>query len=132
MHFKRFRRSPDPSLAIFIMRAHEGTHSGILHQMRGALFIQDVLWHEMFRSERCGRVPHFVTLDLLEEIDIDARAMCRLIHDRHWSHDPSGKYKIPYAFRHGNNNCFNRTTGELMLSDGLGLTCSTYVLTVFQ
>src|SRR5207244_3387276 len=41
-------------------------------------------------------------------------------------------YNIPYAFRHCNNDRFNSQTGELMLGDGLGLTCSTFVLTVFE
>lgn len=50
----------DPELAIFIMRTADGTHTGILHRMRGVLMIQDVLWHEMFRSAPCHRRPHFV------------------------------------------------------------------------
>jgi hypothetical protein len=52
-------------------------------------------------------------------------------HDRHHGGGSAAEYRIPYAFRHGNNTCFNQA-GELMLSDGLGLTCSTFVLTVFQ
>jgi hypothetical protein len=54
--------------------------------------------------------------------------MCRLIHDRRHG---SAEHRIPYAFRHGNNARFNQA-GELMLADGLGLTCSTFVLTLFQ
>ncbi len=132
MQTDRFCRLGNPTLAVFIMRTGDGTHTGILHRMRGTLMMQDMQWHELFRSEPCVRVPHFVVGALEADIEHDVRCMCRLIHDRHNSGDPSTKYRIPYAFRHGNNNRFNRATGELMLIDGLGLTCSTYVLTVFQ
>src|SRR5262249_1482911 len=66
------------------------------------------------------------------EEEHDVRTMCRLIHDRHSGGNSSTAYRIPYAFRHGNNDRFNAQTGELMLVDGLGLTCSTFVLTVFE
>jgi hypothetical protein len=132
MHTDRFRCSGDPNLAIFIMRTDDGTHTGILHRMRDVLMMQDLQWHERFRSQPCNRPSHFVVLALEAEEEHDVRAMCRLIHDRHNSGDPSSAYRMPYAFRHGNNNRFNSSTGELMLADGLGLTCSTFVLTVFE
>ncbi len=132
MQTDRFRRPDDPNLAIFIMRTDDGTHTGILHRMRGVLIIQDVLWHEMFRSELCRRLPCFVVLALEAEEEHDVRGMCRLIHDRHNSGAQSTAYRIPYAFRHGHNDRFNAANGELMLSDGLGLTCSTFVLTAFE
>ncbi len=136
MHTERFNNPNDPNLAIFIMRTGDGTHTGILHQMRGELIIQDMQWHELFRSKSCSRAPDFVSFALEPEEEHRVRGMCRLIHDRQNSQDPSKKYRIPYAFRHGNNNCFDRDPGEaagdLMLVDGLGLTCSTFVLTVFQ
>jgi hypothetical protein len=127
MHTDRFCPPSDPSLAVFIRRS--GT--GILYRMRGSLFIQDMQWHERFRNAPCSRKPHFIEFALEEEVENDVRAICRLIHDRHLGRNASEEYRIPYAFRHGGNTRFNRA-GELMLSDGLGLTCSTFVMTVFQ
>jgi hypothetical protein len=132
MQTDRFRRPDDPALAIFIQRTPDGSHTGILFRMNGVLIIQDLRWHEMFRSELCRHMPHFVMLGLEPEEEHNIRAMCRLIHERQNSRDPSREYRIPYAFRHGNNNRCNRNTGELMLVDGIGLTCSTFVLTIFQ
>jgi hypothetical protein len=132
MHPDRLNNPTDPNLAVFIMRTGDGTHTGILHRMKGELIIQDVMWHEMFRSEPCRLRPEFVAFALEEEVENDVRGMCRLIHERQHSPDPSKRYRIPYAFRHGNANSFGRAAGELMLVDGLGLTCSTFVLTVFQ
>ncbi len=134
MHTDRFRLPSDqaPDLALFIMRTYDGTHTGILHRMRGRLIIQDMLWHKMFRSAPCRRSPHFVVLHLEAEEENDVRGMCRLIHDRQNDSDQASAYRIPYAFRHGNNDRFNASNGELMLVDGLGLTCSTFVLSVFE
>jgi hypothetical protein len=58
--------------------------------------------------------------------------MCRLIHKRYDSTSPNPNSNLPYAFRLGTNTRFNRQNGELMLGDGLGLTCSTFVLSVFE
>ena len=86
----------------------------------------------MLRAGRCSHTLECVIPNLIPEEINDVTAMCRLIHDRHNDPDPSQRYHIPYAFRHGNNDRFNRQTGELMLVDSLGLTCSTFVLTVFE
>lgn len=134
MHVERFHlpHDPVPVLALFIMPTNGGTHTGILHRIKGDLFIQDMLWHERFRSRPCREHYNFVVPALEDEEINDVTGMCRLIHLRHNSADPTQKYKIPYAFRYGNNVRLNPQTAELMLGDGLGLTCSTFVLTVFE
>jgi hypothetical protein len=58
--------------------------------------------------------------------------MCQTIHERQNSRDPSKGYKIPYAFRYTNRAYINQGTGEVNLEDGTGMSCSTYVLAVFQ
>ncbi len=133
MQIDRFRRPTDPELAIFIMRTEDGTHTGILFRVNGVLFIQDVMWHERFRSAPCppGKVPHFVTLALEPEQEHRVRMMCHLIHDRQNGRGSSSEYKIPYAFRFGNDR-FDLQTAEFRLEDGLGLSCSTFVLTLFN
>lgn len=123
---------PVPVLALFIMLTDGGTHTGILHRIGGNLFIQDMMWHEMFRSAPCRDTYHFVEPSLEDEEVNDVTAMCRLIHYRHNSGDPSDRYRIPYAFRLGNTTRINNQNGEMMLGDGLGLTCSTFVLAVFE
>lgn len=134
MDVERFHSPHDavPVLALFIMPTNGGTHTGILHRIKGDLFIQDMQWHERFRSVPCRERYYFVVPALEEEEINDVTGMCRLIHGRHNSIDPTQKYRIPYAFRYRNNVRFNVQTAELMLGDGLGLTCSTFVLTVFE
>jgi hypothetical protein len=128
MRVDRFH-DPAPQLAIFIMRTENGTHTGILYRSSGVLFIMDLQWHEMLRCEPCHKPHHFV-VPVLEEEEIDGIVgMCRLIHRRH---NVEQRYRIPYAFQPGNNTRFNLQTGELMLGDGLGLSCSTFVLAVFE
>ena len=86
----------------------------------------------MLRSEPCRKPCHFVVPALEQEEINDVTGMCRLIHGRHNSLDPTQRYRIPYAFRYGNTVRFNPRNGELMLGEGLGLTCSTFVLAVFE
>src|SRR5437879_5070363 len=102
MHKDRFRRPTEPALAIFIKRTEDGSHTGILFRMSGVLVIQDLLWHEMFRSSLCNEIPHFVMLSLEPEEEHDVRAMCQVIHMRHNSVIPDSAYRIPYGFRHSN------------------------------
>jgi hypothetical protein len=132
MQTDRFHRPSDPALAIFIMRTDDGSHTGILFRLQGSLIIQDLLWHERFRSELCRRLPHFVIMRLEPEQEHDVRMVCRLIHERQNSRDPAKEYRIPYAFKYSNKNGINRATGEVQLVDGLGMSCSTFVLAVFQ
>lgn len=130
MRAERFHPPGDtvPALALFIMKISDGTHTGILHRIQNTVFIQDMLWHEQLRSEPCVQDHYFVTPELEEEEINDVTGICRLIHTRHNSVE---QYRIPYALRYHGTERFN-AVGELMLSDGLGLTCSTFVLTVFE
>jgi hypothetical protein len=119
-----------PEVAIFIMRTETGTHTGIYHRNKGVLFTLDMQWHRRLRASECNRTRDCVIPDLLPEEINDLTGMCRLIHSRHNS--PNRRYSIPYAFQSGHNNRFNNRTGELMLGEWLGLTCSTFVLAVFE
>lgn len=132
MQTDRFRRPSDPPLAIFIMRTEDGTHTGLLFRFNDVLIIQDQLWHERFRSSHCGKLPHFVVVMLEPEQEHDVRMMCQTIHKRQSGGDPSRRYQIPYAFRYTNKTHINQGTGEVNLEDGAGMSCSTYVLAVFQ
>lgn len=132
MQTDRFRRPTDPALAIFIMRTGDGSHTGILFRMNGVLIIQDPLWHERFRSSPCDDIPHFVMLRLEPEEEHDVRVMCQVIHARRNNRILDSAYCIPYAFRQSNKNIINRATGEVELVDGVGMSCSTFVLAVFQ
>lgn len=129
MHTERFyAASFADTLAIFIMPTDTGTHTGILFMNKGIRHIQDVQWHERFRSQVCQGKYDFVVPILEDEEVNDVSGVCRLIHGRQASNP---KYKIPYAF-HPANSFFEPTTGELVLGDGLGLSCSTFVLKVFE
>ena len=115
-------------LAVFIMIHAEGTHTGIIHRNRGTLFTLDLMWHERLRSGVLDSDYACVVPSLLPEEENDVMAMCRLIEAR--NRDPNPQ-KIPYAVGPPGSIRFNRD-GELILGDGIGLTCSTFVLTVFN
>ena len=115
-------------LAIFIMAHPEGTPTGIIHRNRGILFALDLMWHERLRSSVLSQDYCCVIPDLEPEEANDVMGMCRLIEAR--NRDPD-QQKIPYAVGPANGTQFNRD-GELILGDGIGLTCSTFVLTVFD
>lgn len=128
MHGERFHFSSAnvSALAIFIMPTNGGMHVGILHRNRDILRMLDLCWHECLRAADCDR-DYACTLPALEFEEInDITAMCRLIEQRHQEHS------IPYALGYHRSTGFSNQTGELILSDGLGLTCSTFVLKVFE
>lgn len=117
-----------PVLAIFVMVHEAGTHTGILHRNRGVLYTLDLMWHERLRA-MIYRDNHPCVIPKLEpEEENDVTGMCRLIASRQHTPDPQ---RIPYGIGPPNNVRFNRD-GELVLEGGLGLTCSTFVLTVFE
>ena len=117
-----------PILAVFIMIHPEGTHTGIIHRNRGTLFTLDLMWHELLRSDVLDKDYPCVVPELEPEEENDVTGMCRLIAARTRVPNPQ---KIPYALGPPHNSRFNRD-GELILGDGIGLTCSTFVLTVFE
>jgi len=135
MRKKRFKHPPHqdiPALAVFITRiSGNDTHTGILHRdITGNLNIIDLLWHE---SLRCGPVtghyPHpYVIPDLIEEEIDSVSGLCRLIENRNSTGNPQ---KIPYAFGVPMDTEIN-STGDIILKNGLGLTCSSFVLVVFK
>jgi hypothetical protein len=121
-----------PALAIFVMRTNGGTHTGILHRDKGALRVLDLCWHERLRSCPCREDHACVVPDLEPEEINDITGMCRFIARRHDEQASTGGLLIPYAFRYNNNTRFSNLTGDLMLGDGVGLSCSTFVLTLFE
>ena len=132
MHTDRFQGPGfSPSLAIFAMRTEDGTHTGLLFSVEGVPCIQDLMWHKRFRSSKC-RDPLCFVVPLLEDEEVnDVTGVCRLIHKRHNSGKFEQRYFPPYAFRPGSAR-IDKDTGEIDLGDGLGLTCSTFVLKVFE
>src|SRR5579883_2167941 len=122
--------------AIFIVPTQGGgSHTGILYSHNGRRHIRDLLWHERLRSRPFdGPEDDYacvVPALELEEFN-DVVAVCRLIARRHEERRHIGGYKIPYAFGDSPNTQISPVTGELDLGDGLGLTCSTFVIKVFS
>lgn len=134
MHAERFHYScrSVPALAVFVMRTDGGTHTGILHRNRGVLWVLDLLWHERLRSAPCQDEYACIVPELEPEEVNDLTGMCRLIDRRRQQAAAVGGFLIPYAFRFNRRARFSNLTGELMLPDGVGLSCSTFVLTVFE
>lgn len=118
-----------PALAVAIIRTRHGTHTGILHRDGGQLFLLDQRWHEdLGNAPSDGACPCVVPNLEPEEVN-DVTGLCRLIAKRRQQnpHEPA-----PYALYRNPKIRISRDTGEVILSGGLGLTCSTFVLTVFE
>jgi hypothetical protein len=133
MHNERFRLSTTeaPDLAIFIIRTPDGTHTGILHKIEGSLYILDQCWHKRLLSQPFTKIyPHVVPRLEFEEIS-DVTALCRLIDRRHREQWATGGLKIPFAFRIQDQH-FGVQTGKPELGIGLGLSCSMFVLKIFE
>lgn len=127
MHGDRFQFSSVnvSELAVFVMRTNGNMHVGILHRDRAVLRILDLCWHENLRADAC-KGDYACVIPALEPEEVnDVTAWCRLIERRRRDQ------LIPYAFGYHRSTTFGQT-GELILGDGYGLTCSTFVLKVFE
>ena len=135
MHPERFSRTLESVhfLAIFVIRTDAGTHTGILHRSKNLLNMIDQMWHERLRSRPVRTDDSFscVIPDLEPEEINDVTGICRLIEARMADPDPVRRFRIPYALRYGGAR-FEQQTGNLNLGAATGLTCSTFVLSVFD
>lgn len=128
----RYReKSPCSSmLAIFIQpMGGSNTHTGILYRTKkdaNTTYILDLRWHHILRSEVATETYCHVVIELTNRDLFSVLMMCRRIHNK----NKKGKIRIPYAFLHDSARFTN--DGDIALGNDLGLTCSTFVLTVFE
>ena len=120
-------------LAILIVITGDGTHTGLLYRFGNRLYLLDQCWHECFRVDSFDvntfkRRYGCVMPDLLPEEINDVVATCELIVDRSIRKGPQ---RLPYGFGLPEGGEVNRD-GELIWGGGVGLTCSTFVLAVFE
>lgn len=116
------------NLAILIRKFAFGTHTGIIHRMENTLCELDLRFHEDLNSEEL-RKQRFCVVPLVEPEEMDdVRAVCRQIARRQREHG----YRIPYAFGAGDGCYFDPKDGSFVLGEGFGLTCSSFVLKVFE
>ncbi len=133
MRKKRFKSPPHrevPALAVFVDRIRGNyIHTGILHREdSGQLNILDLRWHENLRCEPATQEYHCVIPDLYEEEIDSITGLCRLIQKLNLGENTQ---KIPYAFGVAADTEINNT-GDIILKNGLGLNCSSFVLVVFK
>ena len=119
------------SLAIFILPIGGSTHTGIVHRTDGILHSLDLMWNDEVGSGKLEEDCPCVTPVLEAEETINLLSLCRLIHLRMEDADPKRHLRIPYAIRYGGSR-FDQKTAEFDLGEGYGLTCSTFVLCVFD
>jgi hypothetical protein len=114
------------------MTPHGNTHTGIVHRdlANEARFFEQA-FHKLTRNELvseavqyCHQRFLFAVPDLVYERAECIAGLCRLIS----STGPS----FAYALKHDPLARFDERTGQLTLSDGRGLNCSTFVLVVFR
>jgi hypothetical protein len=131
VHALSFSRTEAPELAIRIMLTSDGTHAGLLYRFQNDLFHLDLLWHENLRIAKVGandQAMSCVIPDFLPEEMFDATITCELIVNRKFS---GRGQRAPYGFGMPQDVQIN-DDGELIWGGGVGLTCSTFVLAVFE
>jgi hypothetical protein len=125
----RFRPTNDLIAAVAISRIpgdDGGTHSGIIYRdSSGALSTIHQGWFERTSYDNFDGDYGFAVPDI-DEFRLDQVAgLCRLIR--------ANGTRIPYAFRLDLNAQFCTRTGSLLtLGESIGLTCSHFVIVVFQ
>jgi len=119
-----------PELAILITRTRDGgTHTGILCRYQGQLHVIHQAWHEMLKiAPDSGNFPCVIPNLLPEEMN-DVTANCRLLILRRMQGKP--RQRLPYGFSQPQTPRID-ADGEVILGGGAGLTCSTFVLAVFE
>lgn len=125
VEFLQYSGREVPELAILIMFTEDGTHTGLLYRFQGRLFVLDLMWHERLRVRPTDGDYPCVIPDLLPEEMNDATVVCELIVNR------KQLQRLPYGFGQPNNAQVN-SDGELVWGNGAGLTCSTFVLALFD
>lgn len=126
----KFSINDVPEFAILIKRtANGGTHTGILCRLNGRLHVIDQTWHERFRVAEATADDPCVVPSLLPEEIRDLTANCRHFVDRRNRGEPG--QRLPYGFTQPRNPSITRD-GEILWDEGVGLTCSTFVLAMFE
>ncbi len=125
----RHTSSDVAELAILIMLTPGGTHIGLLYRSGGRLFVLDQMWHEQFRVAVCDREYACVVPCFLREELNDAAEMCELFVKRLFR--AGTPQRVPLGFSQPSNPQIG-IDGEIIWGGGAGLTCSTFVLAVFD
>jgi hypothetical protein len=125
----RFSARDVAELAILVVRTGDGLHTGILHRNRGQLYVLDQVWHKRLRGELLDRDYPCVVPSLEPEEINDLTATCRLIHTRRLQR--GSWQELSYAFRYPAGTGVNKD-GEIILGDGVGPTCATLIVAVFE
>ena len=138
MDVSRIKRSEEDvrHVAVGICDTGSNTHTGIVHRDRGTVRLLEQGFHHCTRNdpvqtsvERYRGLFLFVVPDLEEDRARNVAGMCRLIAKHLVNEKSSG---FAYALRFDEEARFDQFTGELAMPNGIGLSCSTFVIVVFR
>ena len=139
LYLARIKRSEVdvPHIAVGICHTGESTHTGIVHRdPDGAVRFLHQGFHYCTRNEPVGdSVAEFNGLFLFVVPNLEAdrarnvAGLCRLIARRLTDNNLPG---FPYSLRLDDEARFDEHTGLLALANGVGLSCSTFVILVFR
>jgi hypothetical protein len=137
-----------PVVGIVAGRCGEGTHTGIIYVHDGQLLICHQLWNYIFSNEPTQSLRFFpngyiYSIPNLEpEQSNDIINWCRLISRRYIGPNIVGfgrgrGHAFPFAFRYDRDTTIvppgSPQAGTIILTrEGMGLTCSLFVLAVFD
>ena len=130
MRVENFRLNSDnvQHFAVLIILTNSGTHTGVLYRLSGELYVVDQCWHLCFRCKPADRPMACVVPDLLEEEFQSIVAVCELFVRRTLR---AGIPRIPMGFAQPKNVTFS-ADGEVVWDGSVGLTCATFVLSIFE
>jgi len=122
-----------PFVAVGICDTGQNIHTGVVYRDHETVRFLEQGFHELTRNEPVQNSIHQHSgrflFDLEEDRARNIAGMCRLIAK--WLVDKrvSG---FAYALRFDEDARFDPFTGELAMANGVGLSCSTFVIVVFR
>lgn len=125
----RFFGNHIPKIAILILRARDGTHTGLIYRDEdGNLrLLQFCLSGEINDQPWDGKTAH-VILDLGEDEDAlsNLSGLCQTVAQRH---DGPPQYRYPYGFKMGPDSAV-LPDGALYLGEDGAATCASFILLI--
>ena len=126
-----------PRIAVGICDTGHGKHTGVLHRdLNGTVRFLEQRFHDVTSNDPvansiqgCNGRFLFVVPDLDEDRAKNVAGMCRLIAKFLVNKGIKG---FAYALKLDERAIFDPFTGELVMPNGVGLSCSIFVIVVFR
>ena len=126
-----------PYIAVGVCDTGENTHTGVVHRdIDGTVRFLEQGFHELTRNDPvdssvqgCEGIFLYGIPDIEADRARNIAGLCRLIAKYLTANNLPG---YAYALRFDEDAMFDSVTGRLIMPNGVGLSCSTFVIAVFR